>query len=83
MTHNGITVNMTPEEQQAFLNLQNAQNKRLKIEFLEKAIASTDYMALKYFEGWLTDEEYAPIKAKRQSIRDQINLLESEVVPND
>ena len=36
----------------------------------------TDYQAIKYAEGQLTEEEYAPIKAQRQAWRDEINLLE-------
>ncbi len=43
---------------------------------LKKNLADTDYQATKYAEGWLTDEEYAPIKAQRQAWRDEINELE-------
>lgn len=46
-----------------------------KIVELKEELASTDYKAIKFAEGWLTEEEYAPIKAERQAIRDKINQL--------
>ena len=50
-----------------------------RITELKAQLAATDYKALKYFEGWLTAEEYAPIRAERQALRDEINALESEL----
>ena len=47
-----------------------------KINALKKELASTDYKALKYAEGWFTEEEYAPIKAMREELREKIRLLE-------
>lgn len=47
-----------------------------QIADLKAQLAATDYKAIKYAEGWLTEEEYAPIRAERQVIRDQINELE-------
>lgn len=47
-----------------------------KINALKQELASTDYDALKYAEGWFTDEEYAPIKAMREELREKIRLLE-------
>lgn len=49
-----------------------------RIEELKNKLASTDYKAIKYAEGWLTEEAYAPVKAERQTIRDEINRLEQE-----
>lgn len=46
---------------------------------LKAKLSETDYKALKYMEGWLTEEEYAPIKAQRQALRDQINGLETQL----
>ena len=43
---------------------------------LKTKLAETDYQAIKYAEGWLSEEEFAPIKEYRQSLRDQINLLQ-------
>lgn len=50
--------------------------KNTKIAELKYKLAQTDYQALKYAEGQLSEEEYAPIKAQRQEWRDEINLLE-------
>ena len=54
-------------------------DKRLEIKIHKSRLNATDYKALKYFEGLLTEEEYAPIKAQRQAWRDRINALEVEV----
>ena len=56
-----ITIELTVEEQIAELKAQ---------------LAETDYKAIKYAEGWITEEEYAPIRAERQALRDKINELE-------
>ena len=50
-----------------------------KIRILKQKLASTDYQAIKYAEGQISYEEYAPIKEKRQDLRDRINELEAEV----
>lgn len=47
-----------------------------QVSELKAQLAATDYKAIKYAEGWITEEEYAPIRAERQAIRDQINSLE-------
>ena len=47
---------------------------KLKIE-----LSKTDYQALKYFEGWISEEDYLPIKAQRQELRDKINDLENKL----
>ena len=47
-----------------------------QIAELKKKLSDTDYQAIKYAEGWITEEEYAPIKAQRQEWRDAINALE-------
>lgn len=48
-----------------------------QIAELKANLADTDYQAIKYAEGWLTDEEYEPIKEQRQAWRDEINELEA------
>lgn len=53
--------------------------KLFEIAKLKSQLAETDYKAIKYAEGWLTDKEYAPIKAERQALRDRINELEIEL----
>jgi len=52
---------------------------RERIIELKKLLSSTDYLCMKHADGALTDEEYAPIKALRQSYRDEINSLEAEL----
>ena len=48
-----------------------------EIAELKKKLAATDYQAIKYAEGFFTDEEYAEIRAQRQAWRDRINELEA------
>ena len=50
-----------------------------QIAELKAQLASTDYKAIKYAEGWITEEEYAPIRAERQALRDKINELEGGI----
>lgn len=50
-----------------------------KITELKNKLAKTDYKAIKYFEGYLTIEEYSPIRLERQSYREEINKLEDEL----
>ena len=50
---------------------------RLEIQQLKKSLSDTDYKAIKYAEGQLTEEEYSPIRLQRQSYRDRINELEA------
>ena len=42
-------------------------------------LSQTDYKAIKYFEGYYTEEEYQPIKEYRESLREQIRALENEI----
>lgn len=55
-------------------------NPEYAIEVLKERLAETDYQALKYVEGALSEEEYAPMKAQRQAWRDEINRLEKEIL---
>lgn len=55
-----------------------AERERLqRIDELKMLLADSDYKAIKYAEGWLSAEEYAPIKAQRQAWRDEINEIEN------
>lgn len=59
---------------------QLAEAERLnQIASLKAQLAATDYQAIKYAEGVLTEEEYSPVKAQRQAWRDEINQLEGEI----
>ena len=47
-----------------------------EIAELKANLLATDYQAIKYAEGVLSIDEYAPIKAQRQAWRVRINELE-------
>ena len=49
------------------------------INHLKMKLSETDYKAIKYAEGLISDEDYATVKAERQDWRNKINALESEV----
>jgi len=66
---------MTEEEEREFTR---PLPKEIIIEQLKEELAATDYKAIKYAEGWYSDEEYAQIKEQRQNLRDRINELEDE-----
>lgn len=55
------------------------QEKQDRIQELKQLLSNTDYKAIKYAEGMLSEEEYAETKALRQSYRDEINKLEEEL----
>ena len=50
-----------------------------KINELKKKLRDTDYKAIKYAEGLISEEEYAPIKAERESYRVQIREAEAKI----
>lgn len=55
------------------------QKKLERISELKSLLSATDYKAIKYAEGLINEEEYAPIKSQRQAYRDEINKLEFEL----
>ena len=61
------------------MNLLEKPSREMQIALLKNRLQETDYKAIKYSEGWLTEEEYAETKAERQHIRDEINRLEEEI----
>ena len=50
-----------------------------KISETKAKLSQTDYQAIKHFEGFISEADYAPIKAQRQAWRDEINALEAEL----
>ena len=54
------------------------EENQSKISELKSKLAQTDYQAIKYAEGQLSEEEYASLKLQRQLWRDEINKLENE-----
>lgn len=53
--------------------------KKAEISRLKQQLANTDYKAIKYAEGAISESEYAPIKAERAAWRARINQLEEEL----
>ena len=53
------------------------QEREAEIWSLKEQLRESDYKAIKYAEGWITAEDYAPIKAQRQEWRERINELET------
>lgn len=49
---------------------------RERISELKKLLAESDYKAIKYAEGLISESEYTITKAQRQAWRDEINTLE-------
>ena len=44
-------------------------------------LTDSDFKAIKYMEGWYTDEEYQPIKSARSSYREEIKRY-TELIRN-
>lgn len=62
---------MTKEEAQAEIN------------GLKNLLEQSDYQAIKFAEGSITEDEYKEERAKRQSFRDKINELEKFISENE
>ena len=54
-----------------------------KIDETKAKLSQTDYQAIKYFEGLISETDYAPIKTQRQAWRDEINALETELASKE
>ena len=74
---NGIFRDMTAEELEKYERSTELTVEE-KIADLKQKLADTDYKAIKYAEGFISEEEYEPIKLERQEWREEINRLESE-----
>ena len=68
---NGVYREPTPEELAEF---ENAVSPEIQIEYLKQRLSETDYKAIKYAEGVLSETEYAQTKADRQNWRDEIKM---------
>ena len=53
--------------------------RRLRISELKTLLDESDYKAIKYAEGLISEADYEPIKSERQRYREEINQLESEI----
>ena len=54
--------------------------KKKRIAELKSLLQATDYQAIKYTEGFISEEDYLPIKQTRQEYRDEINELETQII---
>lgn len=54
-------------------------DKKKRIAELKSLLKATDYQAIKYAEGFISEADYEQIKAQRQAWRDEINALEAEL----
>lgn len=61
-----IAVKYNEKQKQAFVDICN----------LKKYLKSTDYKAIKYAEGAISESDYAPIKAERKRAREMIRQFE-------
>ena len=50
-----------------------------RIRVLKYNLEHTDYKQAKWLDGALSEEEYAPVREKRQEWRNKINALEEEL----
>lgn len=50
-----------------------------KINELKRKISESNDLAIQYAEGLISEEEYAPIKAERESYRVQIRESEEQI----
>lgn len=71
-------------ETMSVVDYDNSRDKRIaeihrRISELKSQLSSTDYQAIKYAEGIISEEEYLPVKELRQSYRLEINQLEDEL----
>ena len=68
-----------PEVRELEIVVDPTVEKRTLIAELKRNLSETDYKAIKYAEGLISETDYVPIKAQRQAWRDEINALEAEL----
>lgn len=77
----GVVVEMT--ENAGYVSALQASARKAdcesRISELKRFLTETDYKAIKYAEGLLSDEEYAEARAERQAWRNEINALEAQL----
>lgn len=55
------------------------RERECRIAELKLNLAETDYKAIKYAEGIISEDEYAETKVQRQAWRDEINVIEASL----
>lgn len=71
--YNNTQENLLTEKDKQIIEIKNS------INILKQNLSNTDYLAIKYSEGELSEEEYLPIREERRNWRKQINELEEEI----
>ena len=61
-----------------FDEIQAAQSLRMRT--IKHLLSLSDYKAIKYAEGEISEEEFAPIREQRRAYREEYNRLEEEYV---
>lgn len=59
--------------------IENRYEIETQINEYKKLLSDTDYKAIKYAEGFISEEDYKETKEQRQFWRDEINRLEEEI----
>lgn len=54
--------------------------KEKELNYALAQLANSDYQAIKYAEGWFSEEEYAPIKELRESYREKIRECQKRLL---
>ena len=54
-----------------------------QIYVLKGKLSETDYKAIKFAEGWISEADYSETKAQREQWRVEIRELEKEIEPTD
>lgn len=55
---------------------QEQKEQYARLAALKELLSGSDYKALKYSDGVLSEEEYAPVRVERQLWRNEINEIE-------
>lgn len=64
------------EDIQVYIPYSEKELASFEIADLKAKLTATDYKAIKYAEGLISESDYAPIKEQRQAWRERINELE-------
>jgi len=63
----------------AIAKVKQIKEFKAQISKIKKQLIATDYQAIKYAEGRITEEEFLPVSEQRQLWRDEINNLEAQI----
>lgn len=57
------------------------KSQMMRINELKAYLTNTDYQAIKFSDGAISEEDYAPIREQRKEARAEINRIEAEYTP--